>query len=164
MLISMPTGTSTIFGVFQVIWVSSVTVQTLAPARNVKPTRVRRKGPRDEFLSEQSEQRPSRRRSQLFRVQCGVGITVGRVEAPFDNGKVLVQGQCAVMVGIGGGQLTRAQPASQFAFVERPVVIVVEPRKDIGSGFFDLSEIKRPVRIQIEHLDRIVGGCGQYGR
>ncbi len=31
MLISMPTGTSTIFGVFQVIWVSQVMVQTVAP-------------------------------------------------------------------------------------------------------------------------------------
>jgi hypothetical protein len=31
MLISMPTGTSTIFGVFQVIWVSQVMVPTLAP-------------------------------------------------------------------------------------------------------------------------------------
>jgi hypothetical protein len=33
MLISMPTGTSTIFGVFQVIGVSQVMVQTPAPIR-----------------------------------------------------------------------------------------------------------------------------------
>ena len=50
-LISMPTGTSTIFGVFQVIWVSQVMVQTLAPGRNVKPSRVPRKGSLDRSIA-----------------------------------------------------------------------------------------------------------------
>jgi len=31
MLISMPTGTSTIFGVFQAMWISQVIGATLAP-------------------------------------------------------------------------------------------------------------------------------------
>lgn len=33
MLISMPTGTSTIFGVFQLIWVSQVVWRDVAPSR-----------------------------------------------------------------------------------------------------------------------------------
>src|ERR1700753_882396 len=42
-LISMPTGTSTIFGVFQVIWLSQLTVQNNRTARNVKPLHAWRK-------------------------------------------------------------------------------------------------------------------------
>src|SRR2546423_15285935 len=39
MLISMPTGTSTIFGVFQVIRVSQVVWRDVAPALNLGPRR-----------------------------------------------------------------------------------------------------------------------------
>jgi hypothetical protein len=43
MLISMPTGTSTIFGVFQVIRVSQVARRDVAPRLNLGPPRKQRK-------------------------------------------------------------------------------------------------------------------------
>jgi hypothetical protein len=43
MLISMPTGTSTIFGVFQVIRVSQVVRRDVTPKLNLGPARTQRK-------------------------------------------------------------------------------------------------------------------------
>jgi hypothetical protein len=65
------------------------------------------------------------------------------------------------VIGIGCGEFTRTQPPCEFALVERPVVVAIETRKQSCRSLLDLAEIKRSVRIQIEHLDRIIRASGQ---
>src|SRR5580658_2520253 len=80
MLISMPTGTSTIFGVFQVIWVSHVMVQhshhherkTAARSTQGSVGRMSQIG-----LHQQTKQGSSCRRSQFLGIKRSVGVPVG---------------------------------------------------------------------------------------
>ena len=53
---------------------------------------------------------------------------------------------------------------TQFVFVEGPVMIGVQPRKQFGHGFLHFAEVERSVGIEVERLDRIGRGDSQDGR
>src|ERR1700733_2411601 len=116
MLISMPTGTSTIFGVFQVIWFSHVMVQHLH-RRERKTAACLAQGfvhlASQTGLPQQTQQRSPCRCSQLPGIECSVGVLVGCIETLFDDGQIFIQRQGTVVVGIGGGQLARAPSSRQ---------------------------------------------------
>lgn len=167
MLISMPTGTSTIFGVFQVIGFSHVMVRH--SHRPIRKTAARltqglvRLAPQI-GLPEQTQQRSSCRRTQFPGIKRSVGVPVGCVETLLDDGQVLIQRQGSVMIGVSRSKLACAQSPGQFAFVECAVVVRIEPHKQLCCGFLDFREIERAVRVEIEHPDRIVTGSRQSGR
>ena len=87
-------------------------------------------------LSQQTQQRASCRRAQLLRIERSIAVRVCRIEALFDDRQIFIQRQRSVMIGIGGRKLARAQPARQFASVERPVVVGIEPCKQAAAAFF----------------------------
>ena len=129
MLISMPTCTSTIFGVFQVIPVSQVKLAQRLRRLNRKTAARRaqeahRKVRRD--LTQQPQQRASRRRAQLFCIQRAVAIWICSIEALLDDSEIFVERQCYIVVGISRGQLARVQTAGEFTSVERAVVIGIK--------------------------------------
>jgi hypothetical protein len=167
MLISMPTGTSTIFGVFQVIWFSHMMVQH-SHRRERKTAERLTQGPvccaLQIDLSQQAEQRSSCRCSQFFGIERSIAVPVGCVEALFDDGQIFIQRQSSVMIGIGGSEFARAQSSRQFVLVERPVVVGIEPGKQLCCGFLDLGKVKRTVRVEVKRLDRIMAGSGQGWR
>src|SRR5271168_5235927 len=102
MLISMPTGTSTIFGVFQVIWVSQVMVQYSHRCERKTAARLTQGFVRRASqigLPQQTEQRLPCRRTQFPRIECSVSVPVGCIETLFDHGQIFIQRQRAVMVG-----------------------------------------------------------------
>ena len=69
------------------------------------------------------------------------------------------------MIGVGGRELLGAKPARQFTFVEGTVVIGIEFREQVRGGLLHLREVKRPVIIRVEHLDRTgVTGRGESQR
>ena len=94
MLISMPTGTSTIFGVFQVIGVSQVMVQHSHRHERKTDARLMQGSLRRMSqigLLQQTKQCSSCRRSQFPGVERSVGVPVGCIETLLDDGEVFIQ-------------------------------------------------------------------------
>jgi hypothetical protein len=94
MLISMPTGTSTIFGVFQVIGVSQVMVQHSHHHERKTDARLMQGSVRRMSqigLLQQTKQCSSCRRSQFPGVERSVGVPVGCIETLLDDGEVFIQ-------------------------------------------------------------------------
>ncbi|MET4801428.1 hypothetical protein ABIA96_004011 [Bradyrhizobium sp. LB11.1] len=133
MLISMPTGTSTIFGAFQAIRVSPSIERDIAPAKpraasvtaqvwnrttntaNWRVTRAQITLGQIAFAPsqaqppspQQSKERATGTRIQLLRIQRSILVRIRRVEALLDHGKIFVERQRTIMIGVGSGEFFR---------------------------------------------------------
>ena len=66
---------------------------------------------------------------QLLGIERAIMIRIGRCEALFDHGKILVAGQRTIVVGIGRCQFPGRQPPRQFTLVQRTVLVAFQPVK-----------------------------------
>ena len=126
MLISMPTCTSTIFGVFQVIeGLSHLCYGAMFRAgAKVRPPRRQRKLDAvvqvlrtinrniHSGLPQQSQERSSGGGIELLGIQSSILVRICRVEALFDHREIFVGRQRSIVIGVGGGELLGVQSAS----------------------------------------------------
>ena len=130
MLISMPTGTSTIFGVFQAIrglpshldevvgaliaHPKGRTATRFAQGPAARPCALRGKDQRvlqdarRLRLFQQPQQCFPARRPQFLGVECPVLVAVQRIEALLHDGEIFVRSERAVVIRIGCGKVLRA--------------------------------------------------------
>ncbi len=80
-------------------------------------------------------------------------IEVGGLEALLDHREILVLGQGAVLVGIGGGEFSAAHAAVQFLAVERAVMVGIEPVEQIHGRLLGFAEIHGSVIVGVELTD-----------
>src|SRR5262249_40969743 len=81
-------------------------------------------------------------------------VNTSSYEARLDDGEVVILGQRAVLIRIGGGKFLGSQSASHFALVESAVVITIELVEKGAPCLLDLVKIEGAVVVGVEFLYR----------
>ena len=77
------------------------------------------------------------------------------IETLLDYREILVLGERSIVVGIGSGQLLLRQPAGQFTFVERAIMVRIQLVKQRGCSLFCFREVDRAIAIRVKHSNPV---------
>ena len=108
-----------------------------------------------DHLFQQPQERPASLCVQFLGRECAIAVGISSLKPLLDNGEVFVLGQRTFLINIRSRKFSRTQSASQFAPVDSPIVINVEPIEQGCGCLLGLIEIHCAVFVGVESLQRI---------